>query len=311
MDQPDVGRFAKLTHPGKRVRVVMDTDTFNEIDDQFAVTYAWMSPDKIQLEALYAAPFHNDLSSGPMDGMEKSYHEILRLLGHLNAPSDDFVFRGAPRYLPAANTPVDSDAARDLVRRARASSPDDPLYVVAVAAPTNVASAILLEPAIVDRIVIVWLGGHALHWPDTREFNLAQDIHASRLLLDSGVPLILVPCMGVSSHLITSLPEIRASLKDCGGIGDYLVETFANCQDDHFGRSRVIWDIAAVAYLINPDWVPSGLVSSPVLNDSLRWSCDASRHPIRIATHIYRDPVFTDLFRKIRTHSTTAEVADV
>ncbi len=51
--------------------MVLDTDTFNEIDDQFAVIYALHSKERLQVEAFYAAPFHNELSSGPKDGMEK------------------------------------------------------------------------------------------------------------------------------------------------------------------------------------------------------------------------------------------------
>jgi inosine-uridine nucleoside N-ribohydrolase len=52
-----------------------------------------------------------------------------------------------------------SEAARNLVERAMASDPSDPLYVVAIGAITNVASAVLMEPAVAERIVIVWLGG--------------------------------------------------------------------------------------------------------------------------------------------------------
>lgn len=301
--QLDVKQLAKLAHPTGKIRMVMDTDTFNEIDDQFAVTYALLSKEKIQLEALYAAPFYNDLSSGPADGMEKSYQEILRLLGHLHIASDGYVFRGATSYLSDATTPVASEAALDLVERALASSPDDPLYVVAIGAPTNVASAILLEPKIMNNIVVVWLGGHALYWPDTREFNLFQDIHASRILLNSGVSLVLIPCMGVTSHLLTSLAEVRDSLTGYGAIGDYLIETFANCHHDHFAYSRVIWDIATIAYLVNTDWVPTRIVNSPILNDGFTWSFDSSRHFIRVADYIHRDAVFRDLFSKIRANA--------
>lgn len=124
------------------------------------------------------------------------------------------VYTGSEAYLPDSATPVDSAAARDLVERAMASPEDDPLYVAAIGAITNVASAILMEPKVIEKIVIVWLGGHALHWPNTVEFNLRQDLHASRIVLDSGVPLVLVPCMGVSSHLQTSLSELRDYVKD-------------------------------------------------------------------------------------------------
>ena len=51
---------------------------------------------------------------------------------------------------------------RDLVARGLGSPDDEPLYVVAIGAITNVASALLTEPALAGKIVVVWLGGHAL-----------------------------------------------------------------------------------------------------------------------------------------------------
>jgi inosine-uridine nucleoside N-ribohydrolase len=296
---PPETRIRLLDPPSGKVRIVLDTDTFNEIDDQFAVVYALYSPEKIQVEALYAAPFFNELSTGPKDGMEKSYHELLKILAVLGREGEIPVHRGSESYLSAPDAPVESAAARDLVARAMASPKDDPLYVVAIGAITNVASAILMEPRIIEKIVVVWLGGHALHWPDTKEFNLHQDPHASRLVLDCGVPLVLIPCMGVASHLQTTLPEIRDYVKEQGRIGEYLYNTYLNCARDHFGYSRVIWDISAIAYLNNSSWLPSVLVHSPLLSADFRWSFDASRHWIRYVQFVRRDSVFRDLFRKL------------
>jgi purine nucleosidase len=288
----------KLQHPGKKVRMVLDTDTFNEIDDQFAVVYALKSPDHVQVEAFYAAPFYNELSSSPADGMEKSYQEILKIVKILDR-EDISAYRGSTAYLPAADQFVESEAARNLVERAMASDPSDPLYVVAIGAITNVASAILMEPKIIERMVVVWLGGHALDWPDTKEFNLHQDVHGARVLFDSGVPLVLVPCMGVASNLTTSLSEIRDYVKEEGPIGNYLYETYKNCTKDHYAYTRVIWDISVIAWLVNPDWCPSTLVPSPRISDDSRWIPDPTRHLIRSVRHIYRDGVFRDLFQKI------------
>ena len=218
-------RIHMLTPPQKRdkkIRMVLDTDAFNEIDDQFAVAYALLAKDRISLEALYAAPFFNSNSSGPADGMEKSYEELIQILKRLGQEPGGLVFRGSSSYLSGAQNPVSRPAALDLVERARSASPDSPLYVTAIGAITNVASALLLAPDIANKIVIVWLGGHALYWKDTREFNLWQDPAASRVVLDSGVPLLLIPCLGVADHLITTLPEINAHVRGKGEIGDFL-----------------------------------------------------------------------------------------
>ena len=173
-------RLEMLQPPTGHVRMVLDTDTYNEIDDQFAVVHALLSPEKLNVEALYAAPFHNNRSSNPEDGMEKSYDEILRLLDFIDVSADGFAYRGSRVFLADKAAPVQSDAATDMIQRAMAKDSDEPLYVVAVGAITNVASAILIEPEIIKRIVIVWLGGNPLYWPHTREFNLMQDLQSAQ-----------------------------------------------------------------------------------------------------------------------------------
>jgi len=292
-------RLKRLAPPRNKIRIVIDTDTFNEIDDQFAIAYALKSQNKFDVEAIYAAPFFNHLSTGPADGMEKSYEEIHKILALMKQSPNHFVYRGSTGYLPDLASPYRSPAALDLVQRAMNSPEDDPLYVVAIGAITNVASAILIEPRIVEKIVVVWLGGHALHWPHTKEFNLEQDILASRVLLDCGVPLVLIPCMGVTSHLSTTLSEIKDYVKGNGTLGDYLFSTYKNCHNDHFAYSRIIWDISTIAYLVNPDWVTTDIIHSPILTDQITWSVDTSRHFIRYASSVNRDGIFRDLFTKL------------
>jgi purine nucleosidase len=292
-------RIQRLLPPVGQAKVVLDTDTFNEIDDQFAMVYALLSKDKIDLQAVYAAPFYNNLSSGPRDGMEKSYDEIHCILERMNVPSEGFVFKGSTSYLPSETEAVDSEAARDLVKKAMAMPDDEPLYVAAIGAITNVASAILIEPRIIEKIVVIWLGGHILSWRDTKEFNLIQDIPAARVLLDSGVPFKLIPCHGVASHLLTTLPEINHYVRGKGRVGDFLAERYEGCSPDHFGYSRVIWDISAIAYFINPDFVPMDLVHSPILTDQGTWSQDTTRHLIHCASSVYRDGIFKDFFHKL------------
>jgi len=290
----------------KLLRIVLDTDTYNEIDDQFAVAYALLSPKKIKVEALYAAPFHNDRSSGPGDGMEKSYAEIQHLLGRMQESDPNFQFtgivaRGSTSYLTGRSGPERSEAALDLVEKAMSFSGNEPLYVVAIGAITNVASAILLEPEIIRKIAIVWLGGQPRHFHTAREFNLQQDPKASQLVFDCGVPLMYVPCTGVASHLLTTVPELERALKGRNAISDFLFERFCEYHADHFAWAKEIWDIASIAYLLNPDWVPSSLIPSPVLTDELTWDVSqAGRHTVRAAWFISRNPIFKDMFLKLQ-----------
>ncbi len=296
-------RLEKLTPPSTsgKLRMVLDTDTYNEIDDQFAVVHALLSPERLKVEAVYAAPFFNERSTGVENGMERSYEEILRLLKLLKVSPDNYAFKGSRTYLPGADQPVESEAARDLV--ARAMSSEETLYVATIGAPTNVASAILMEPKMAERIVVVWLGGGAPYWHTASEFNLRQDLHASRVLFDSGVPLVQIPCQPVAARLITSLPEIERYVKGQGALGDYLAQVYDECMDDHFGRSRIIWDISTIAWLLNPAWVPTNLTHSPVLTDQVTYSVNAARHFMRTAFTLNRDEIFRDLFRKIARHA--------
>jgi inosine-uridine nucleoside N-ribohydrolase len=290
-------RIEMLTPPQGRVRMVLDTDTYNEIDDQFAVAYCMMSEEKLDVQAIYAAPFHNSRSEGPGDGMEKSYEEIVRVLERLGHDPEGFVFKGSDKYLPGPEEPVESDAAKDLIKKAK--SGDSPLYVLAIGAITNVASALLMEPDIINNIVVVWLGGHPLYWPQTREFNLKQDIPASQTVFDSGVPLVQIPCHNVAEMLRTTRAEMAEYVKGKSAVGDYLFEIYCDFIPDEPARSKVIWDISAVAWLLNPDAVQTDLVHSPVLTEKVTFSNDNRRHLIRTATWINRDWVFGDLFGKI------------
>ncbi len=296
-------RLRNMEFPRGPVDLVIDSDTYNEIDDQFAIAYAVNAPEKIRVQALYAAPFFNDHSTGPADGMEKSYREIHRLL-ELSGKEYP-VFRGAVSYLGDENHPVVSEAAGDLVSRAGNYTPERPLYVVSIGAITNIASALLMQPGIVDRIVVIWLGGNALHWPDNQEFNCRQDVAAARVVMNSGVPLILLPCMGVVSAFATTGPELEYWLHGKGKLCDYLVEnTVAEAESYAKGKvwSRVIWDVTAVGWLMNEQnrLMLDRLVPTPVPEYNHHYTLDPGRPLCRMVYHIHRDALFADLVTHIQ-----------
>ena len=293
----------RLALPTGKVDAVLDSDTYNEIDDQFAVAYALRSPAQMNIEAIYAAPFHNERSSSAGDGMRKSFEEIERILGRLKVQSKNFAFAGSETFMTGADKPVDSPAARDLIQKAMKSR-TSPLYVITIGAPTNVSSAILMEPKIKDKIVVVWLGGQPYDWPTASEFNLKQDLHSSRVLHDSGVPLVNIPTINVSEHLRTTVSEVERFLKGKSPVADYLASEFIayakwKSPDASFAWSKVIWDISAVAWLIDPKWVPSKVVPSPMLTDDMKYRTAPGRHVVRVATRCDRDRIFNDMFRKL------------
>lgn len=298
-------RVRRLALPGTAgsVDLALDTDAYNEVDDQFAVAHALRSEHTV--EALYAAPFHNNRSDGPADGMAKSYEEIGRVLDRLGESRP--VFRGAERYMDGVDDPVESPAVADLLERAHADR-DGPLYVVAIGAATNVASAIATDPSIREEVVVVWLGGTPHGWHTAAEFNLSQDVPAARVLFDSGVPLVHVPTVNVAEHVRTTLPELRALFGDAngadggegddgaGGIGQFLVDRVAGYEGaGERAWSKVIWDLAATAVLATPGAVESVRVPSPMLTDGETWSHDAARHDVKVVRGLDRDAVFRDL----------------
>ncbi len=336
-------RIKRLMPKGGRIRMVLDTDTYNEVDDQFALAYALMSPDRLEVEAVYAAPFSSaffsrllntdrvaiPMTSNLQEGLELSYQEIKRIYGILGKSCEGKVFRGSDSYMKQQGEPVESEAARDLVKRAMNS--EEPLYVVAIGEITNIASAILMEPEIINKIVIVWLSGQPMYWPHAVEFNLGQDLIASQTIFNSGVPLVLIPCMTVASHLTTTAAELKEKLRGRSPIGTYLSDivisqlsqeaadhmlslfkdTYLKNVDDYdeavldaapfhaMAPSRIIWDISTIGYMINPNWCPSSLIPTPVLTDALTWKQEEGRHLMRVCHFVYRDGIFGDMFDKL------------
>lgn len=290
----------QLLIPQGRLDMVLDTDTYNEVDDQFALCYAMLSPERLNVQAVYAAPFFNDRSTGPKDGMEKSYDEIVRLLGFLGKDPEGFAFKGSERYFESKDDCVDSPAARDLVEKAMARRPEDGrLYVVAIGAITNVASALKMEPRIAEKIHIIWLAAQPLADASAAEFNLSGDLRASQTIFDSDVPLTLIPCRGVASHLLTTVPELQAYIGGKNELCNALIQLFSEYSDDHFGWAKQIWDISTIGYLINEKWVPTVCEPRPALSEDARWSRDPSRTPFMVATYLERNGIFRDMFVKL------------
>ena len=296
--------LGRLERPEGRVRAVLDTDAFNEIDDQFALAYLLKKTAKFEVQALTAAPFFNEKSSGPEEGMRLSHREILHILTLMEREDlSERVFEGSAAYLPDETTPVDSPAARELVRLANAGAPDGgPLYIIAIGAVTNVASALLLDPSITGRCVVVWLGGHGWHRPDTREFNMQQDVAAARVVFGCGVPVVQLPCMGVVSELRTTGPELEHWLRGKNKVCDYLLR---HTRDEVTGYadgtawSRVIWDVSAVAWFLDPRFTVSRAAPSPICGYDHRYAFDPNRHPCRVVEAVDRDAIFTDLFQTL------------
>ena len=304
----EIGQLIKnLERPKAKVDMILDTDTFNEIDDQFAITYMMSNLDKLNVRAIYAAPFLNAKSASPKDGMEKSYNEIKKLLSLMKCTDmEPQIYKGSEQFLINEETPVISPAANHLVNLAMQYSPEKPLYVVAIGAITNIASAILINPKIIENIVIVWLGGHAFHWHDTKEFNLFQDVAAARVIFGCGAPVVQLPCMGVISSFTISESELRKWLIGKNEICDYLAQNTideASSYADGKPWTRIIWDVTAIAWLINGNFFEERLEKSPIPEYDGYYAFNKNNHYIKYIYHVYRDVLVEDLFSKITQRS--------
>jgi len=349
----DAKRKAMLEPPSGPVRVVIDTDCHNEIDDQYALAWALLSQDVLNIEGIYAVPYSfgihrenllkshdlykadkpltgelarfagwiarlDDLGKHPKDipfctpaeGMEESYQEILTVFDKMNMDASGLVFRGSDRYLTSLDEPVESEAVDHLIERALAS--DETLYIIAIGALTNVASALIKAPEIAERIVVTWTAGFPTITPVyNASFNMEQDMLASQLLFDSGVPLVYLPGFYMGAQLRLSIEESEVYFKGKGAIGDYLHHLYTHNPlyeqrgiVGHYGRTWVIWDLINIAWLLNPSWVPSHLLPTPSLGDDKFWNHDGKNdYMMREAYEIDRDGIFRDFYKKIEDFS--------
>lgn len=84
----------------EKLNVILDTDTYNECDDQFALSYMLKSQDIFNIEAITVAPYsHKERNETVISGREKSYNEILKICNWLKFDTTDKVFKGAEDYI--------------------------------------------------------------------------------------------------------------------------------------------------------------------------------------------------------------------
>ena len=201
----------------KSIRVIIDTDCYNECDDQFCVTHSLLTP-RFDVKAIIAEQFgtrRNDKSE------QESYDEIVKLTNLMGIRENVNILHGAPRALSDEFTPIDNEGSRFIIEEAMKDDPR-PLFVANIGAVTNLASAYLLEPAIEDKVTAIWIGGGpypAGCW----EPNQNNDIHAARILFKSKIELWQVP-MNVYTTMKISYFEMMNKIYPCGKIGKYLVE---------------------------------------------------------------------------------------
>jgi purine nucleosidase len=257
-----------------QTRVWLDADTANEIDDLYALTRALTAPG-LQVVALSSAQWKaSPVAEG--NTLEASQHlneSLLGLLGkNLPHPRGSLV----PVYWWGRDRTAYSGAAYHLMLEARKSGPGEKLTVVALGALTNVASAIMMDPSIAGRMHLYWLGGEVRDgiW-NKSEFNALNDIQALNEVLNARDLELSVMPANVSRALTFQYDDTATRLRGRNRLADFLLDRWNRHAPG--ASSWIMWDLAAVEWLLNPGLVKAAMVSTPPEN---------TKREVRVATSI-------------------------
>lgn len=278
-----------------RLNVILDTDTYNECDDQFALAYLLKPQDKFKINAITVAPFfHKDNNVTTKDSQDLSYKEVVNISNMLNFITDSRAFKGSTDYISNGYN-EENNAVKKIIEIALNNGKT---YIMATGALTNVALAIKYNPKIIDRIEVIWLGGNSFLQEDNLEYNFRRDIEAVRTVFESKVNLTVIPCRNVASNLVTSIYGLEYYLKDRNELGNYLIKRFYDDGYHGLKERRVIRDISVVAYLLNKSWFKESEVSCPEIADDTSYIKATDRHLITVVNYIDANSIYKDLFRK-------------
>jgi purine nucleosidase len=273
--------------PPGMLRLIIDTDAGNEIDDQYALALALGSPRRFHVEGIVAAHFGE---SGGAQGIEKSYQEIQRVLekAGLNKSGSSGkipVFRGSDPLL-YRDQAIHSDGVDFIIQEAKSATPESPVWLVLLGPATDAAAALLKDPSIADRLVIFWHG--RTQWPARCwNFNAYNDILAARLLFELQSRFIL---FDTGDHLLIDPEDFAQRFGSLGPLGEYLKEIR---QRNSYTRSpkKGIFDLGDIAALADPSIAPWEKVDAPAVGKDLQYDFTTNYGPIiRI---YYIDPART------------------
>lgn len=291
-----------LPTPGRRRRVIVSTDAKNEADDQFAIVHALLTP-LFDLRGLIAAHFGVERTAR---SMEESRQEVDHLLVLMDMKASVRVENGAPHALPDELTPVDSAGARLIIEEAQKD--EGTLYVAFLGPLTDMASALLMEPSIAERdVVVVWIGGGPYgdvlptYWP---EFNLRNDVASANVVFAAGVEVWQVP-MSTYVMMGVGYAELEEKVSQCGRIGEYLtrqvVEFNAGRESTHGPMEhRSLGDTPAIGLMMSPS---SGVwrEQSPVrFTSEHAYEPSDNGRPIRVCESVDSRLMLEDFFCKLR-----------
>ncbi len=279
----------------KKVRVILNTDAKNEVDDQFAIAQAVLS-ESFDIRGIVAAHFGNEKSK---QSMQDSYEEINRVLSLMDAVHIP-VFHGAEAALESELIPAESEGARLIIEEAMKED-ERPLYIAFLGPLTDMASALLMQPEIAKRdITVIWIGGG--NWPTGGwEYNLKNDVCAANVVFQSDVQLWQVP-RNVYRMMPITYAELWNRIYPCGAIGKYLAENVVAFNNEETSRPRefrILGDSPAIGIILYNDcgeweWKPA-----PEFDSAMNYIHTGKNRPIKVYKNIDSRFILEDLYAKL------------
>lgn len=284
----------------KKIRLIINTDAKNEADDQFAIVHALLTP-KFIIRGIIAAQFGTRRTT---QSMLESYAEIRKVLLMTGYDGAIPTFKGAEKELEKETSPRPSEGAELIIREALSNDPR-PLFAIFLGPLTDMASALLMNPEIANRLTVIWIGGGA--WPDGgEEFNLSNDIHAANVVFSSGVSLWQVP-RDVYLMMRVSLAELQARVELCGDVGRYLFRQlvdFNTAMGENLvwpaGESWCLGDSPAVGLLLDQHEYCFDMRPAPSIGDGMRYKHIPGNHIIRVYNRIDSRFILEDFYSKLQ-----------
>ena len=272
--------------------IILDTDLYNEIDDQIALAYVLKSKDVLNLEAVTIAPFTKG-KYNTKTSIDKSYEVAKKIFKMCNEQNNEIIFKGATEYFTNDSNQT-NEAVNKIIQIAKKN---DKTYILSIGCITNIALAIKKEPSIINKIEVIWLGTNFLFMKNN-DFNFRQDVEAVRYVLDNKVNITIIPTYPVSYGLMISKYELESRIKNANELCNYFCEIFT---DDYGTKQvrRVIWDISTVAYMINREWFETMEISCPRIKEDTSFKLTKFRHKIKFVQRLNSNEIYDDLFSKI------------
>ncbi len=249
--------------------IVVDTDPGQ--DDAVALLTALASPE---LEVLAVTTVAGNV---PLPLTSRNARIVCELAGRPDIP----VHAGCPRPmvrplvtaeyvhgatgidgadLPEPTMPLAAGHAVDALIDLLSAAGPDGITVCTLGPLTNLAMAIVKEPAIVAGIrQVVMMGGGFFEGGNTTpaaEFNVYVDPHAAHVVFDAGVDLVMLPLDVTHQALVTPprLARIRSLGTPVGDAVAGMLEFFERFDVEKYGaEGGPLHDPCVIAYLLAPD----------------------------------------------------------